>query len=329
MVPLSGTLRRWRLIGAADAVAAGDNRARTIRRSGQRQEGRPMPRTLWKGSLSFGLVTIPIKLYTATDEKSISFNQLRESDHSRIGYKRVSKADGEEVPYDEIVKGFEYEPDRYVVFDDDELEALKPQSSRMIDIVQFVPLAQIDPVYFERPYYLAPDPNGAKAYALLAKAMQDKGAVAVCKITLRDKEHLATLRLRNDVFVLETMRWPDEIRDVSLEDFGITDVPEPRKQEVQMAEALIENLTEDFDPTQYTDDYRNRVLEAVRQKVEGEEITIMQEGEEPAAVVDLMEALRQSVEAAKSRSGGGDGDGRAAEEEETPKRKRAASKKAS
>ena len=284
-----------------------------------------MPRTLWKGSLSFGLVTIPIRLYTAIDEKSISFNQLRKSDHSRIGYKRVAKADGEEVGYDEIVKGYEYANDRYVVFEPDELEAIKPSSSRTIDILQFVPLDQIDPIYFDRPYYLAPEAAGAKAYGLLAHAMKDKGTVAVCKVTLRDKEYLATLRLRDDLFVLETMHWPDEIRPASLADFDIDEVPEPRKQEVQMAEALIENLTEDFDPTAYHDEYRDRILEAVQQKIEGEEVTVMEEGEEPAAVVDLMEALRASVEAAKTRTGGGADESEKAE----PKRKRAAGKKAS
>jgi DNA end-binding protein Ku len=258
-------------------------------------------RTMWKGSLSFGLVTIPVRLYPATEEKSVSFNQLRASDHSRIGYQRVSKADGQEVPYDEIIKGFEYEPDRYVVFDP-ELDALKPPSSRTVEILQFVPLEQIDPIYFQRSYYLAPEAAGGKAYALLSQAMRDKSTVAVCKITLRDKEHLATLRLRNDVFVLETMYWPDEIRQLSLEDLDIGDIPEPRPQEVAMAEALIENLTEDFVPTAYTDTYRQKVLDAVRAKVEGQEITIVDEAGEPAGVVDLMEALRASVEASRSRS---------------------------
>ena len=258
-------------------------------------------RTLWKGSLSFGLVTIPVRLFPATDDKSVSFNQLRASDHSRIGYQRVAKADGEEVAYDEIVKGYEYEPDRYVVFDSDELDALKPASSRTVEILQFVPLEQIDPIYFQRSYYLGPEPAGAKAYALLAQAMRDKSSVAVCKITLRDKEHLATLRLRDEMFVLETMYWPDEIREVSLADLDITEVPEPRKQEVAMAEALIENLTEDFDPTAYTDTYRQKVLDAVRAKVEGQEITVVDEAGETAGVVDLMEALRQSVEASKAK----------------------------
>ncbi len=259
-------------------------------------------RTLWKGSLSFGLVTIPVRMYPATEEKSVSFNQLRASDHSRIGYQRVAKSDGEEVAYDEIVKGYEYEPDRYVVFEPDELDALKPPSSRTVEILQFVPLEQIDPIYFQRSYYLAPEAAGAKAYALLSRAMRDKSSVAVCKITLRDKEHLATLRLRDEMFVLETMYWPDEIRSLSLEDVDIGEVPEPRPQEVAMAEALIENLTEDFDPTAYVDTYRQKVLDAVRAKVEGQEITVVDDAGEPAGVVDLMEALRQSVEASRTRT---------------------------
>lgn len=260
-----------------------------------------MPRTLWKGSLSFGLVTVPVGLYSATEDKSPSFNQLRASDHSRIGYQRVAKADGEEVDYDDIVKGYEYERDRYVVFTKDELDAMKPPSSRAIEIMQFVPREQIDPLYFQRSYYLAPDPSGAKAYGLLAKAMADQDTVAVCKITLRDKEHLATLRLRGEMFVLETMYWPDELRELSLADVGVDELPEPRKQEVQMAQSLIENLTEDFDPTAYHDEYRAKVEEAVQAKIEGEEVTVAEEAAEPTAVVDLMDALKQSVEASKDR----------------------------
>ncbi|MDP8970528.1 MAG: Ku protein [Actinomycetota bacterium] len=258
-------------------------------------------RTLWKGSLSFGLVTIPVRLFTATEDQSPSFNQLRASDHSRIGYQRVAKADGSPVDYDDIVKGYEYEADRYVVFDREELEALKPPSSRTVEILQFVPLKQIDPIYFQRSYYLAPDPAGAKAYGLLAQAMRDRETVAICKITLRDKEHLATLRLRGDLFVLETMYWPDEIRELSLVEVDIDGLPEPRPQEVTMARTLIENLTEDFDPSAYHDEYRERVLDAVRAKVEGEEITVVEQGGEPAGVVDLMEALKQSVDASTKK----------------------------
>jgi DNA end-binding protein Ku len=260
-----------------------------------------MPRTLWKGTLSFGLVTIPVGLYTATEDKSPSFNQLRESDHSRIGYKRVAKSDDREVPYDEIVKGYEYERDRYVVFSKEEIEDLRPTSSHTIDIQQFVPLEQIDPIYFDRSYYLAPEPSGAKAYGLLSEAMRDSKAVAICKITMRDKEHLATLRLRGDVFVLETMHWPDEIREFSLEDVDITEVPEPRPQEVKMAQQLIASLTEDFDPSAWSDEYRERVMSAVEAKVQGAEVVVQPSEKEPAAVADLMDALRASVEEAKSR----------------------------
>jgi len=278
-----------------------------------------MPRSLWKGTLSFGLVTIPVQLFSATENRTPSFNQLRESDHSRISYKRVAKADGGEVAYDDIVKGYEYARDHYVVFTKDELDAMRPASSRSIEIEQFVPLEQIDPIYFDRTYYLAPEASGAKAYALLAEAMTDGGSVAVCRITLRDKEYLATLRLLpgrpgahegdaedaegtpGPLFVLETMHWPDEIRAFDLSEVDIDEMPEPRDKEVEMAKQLIASLTEDFEPTQFHDSYRERVLEAVEAKVEGQEVTITEEAEEEAPVVDLMAALRQSVERAEER----------------------------
>ncbi len=261
-----------------------------------------MPRTLWKGTLSFGLVTIPVGLYTATEDKSPHFNQLRKSDHSRIGYKRVAKADDEEVAYDDIVKGYEYEKDRYVVFEPEELDALKPKSSRVIDIEEFVPLEEIDPIYFDKPYYLAPEETGAKAYGLLAKAMEESKRVAICRITMRDKEHLAVLRMVDGLLVMSTMLWPDEVREFSLSDVGIDEVPEPREQEVQMALTLIENYTGQFEPDKYTDTYREKVLEAVEAKVEGQEITVAPEEEEPTGVVDLMAALKASVEASKKAS---------------------------
>ncbi|HEX6256698.1 MAG TPA: Ku protein [Euzebyales bacterium] len=285
-----------------------------------------MPRSLWKGTLSFGLVTIPVQLFSATENRTPSFNQLRSSDHSRISYNRVAKADGEEVAYDDIVKGYEYARDHYVVFTKDELDSLRPASSRSIEIEQFVPLEQIDPIYFDRTYYLAPEASGAKAYALLAEAMTDGGSVAVCRITLRDKEYLATLRLLpgrpgahgdgdgdadgqpdeeqatpGPLFVLETMHWPDEIRAFDLSDVDIDEMPEPRDKEVEMARQLIASLTEDFDASQYRDTYRDRVLEAVEAKVDGQEVTVTEEAEEEAPVVDLMAALRQSVERAEER----------------------------
>ncbi len=265
-------------------------------------------RTLWKGALSFGLVTIPVRLYPATLDKSPSFHQLRASDHSRVGYQRVAKSDGEKVEYDDIEKGYEYERDRYVVFDRDELDALKPPSSRTVEIQQFVPLEQIDPVYFQRPYYLAPEPTGAKAYGLLSEAMRDRNAVAICKITLRDREHLATLRLRDELLVLETMHWPDEIREVSLSDLDVDEIPQPRDQEVAMARTLIESLTEDFDPSAYTDEYRQKVEQAVTAKIEGQEVSVVEQPGEPAGVVDLMEALKRSVDQSRERRAPGAGE---------------------
>lgn len=260
-----------------------------------------MPRTLWKGTLTFGLVSIPVGLYTAVESKSPSFNQLRDSDHSRISYQRVAKADGEPVEYDDIVKGYEYARDQYVVFSKDELDALKPGSSRAIEIEQFVPLEQIDPIYFNRTYYLAPEAAGAKAYSLLAGAMADQGSVAVCRITMRDTEHLATIRLRDSLLVMETMHWPDEIRSFGLEDVDLDELPEPKPREIQMAQQLISGLTEDFDASQWHDTYRERVLEAVNAKVEGQEVVAPAEQDEPARVVDLMAALEASVAEANER----------------------------
>jgi DNA end-binding protein Ku len=299
----SATQRRWAY-------------AHQYRRSTAKE--RDVPRSLWKGTLSFGLVTIPVQLFSATENRTPSFNQLRESDHSRISYKRVAKSDGEEVAYDDIVKGFEYARDHYVVFTKDELDSMRPASSRSIEIEQFVPLEQIDPIYFDRTYYLAPEASGAKAYALLAEAMTDGGSVAVCRITLRDKEYLATLRLLprqfgvsdetedagatpGPLFVLETMHWPDEVRAFDLSEVDIDEMPEPRDKEVEMAKQLIASLTEDFDAAQYHDTYRERVLEAVEAKVQGQEVTVTEEAEEEAPVVDLMAALRQSVERAEER----------------------------
>ena len=283
-----------------------------------------MPRTLWKGTLSFGLVTIPVGLYTATENKSPSFNQLRRGDNSRIGYKRVAKADDTEVGYDDIVKGFEYEKDRFVVFEPDEIASLRPKSSRVIDIESFVPLEEIDPIYFDKPYYLGPEETGAKAYALLSSAMKESGKVALCRVTMRDKEHMAVLRLverpgtgtegeeagdDEPVLVLNTMHWPDEIREFSLSDVGIDEIPEPRQAEVDMALTLMENYSGSFSPEEYVDTYRSRVMEAVKAKVEGEEIAVVEE-DEPASVLDLMAALKASVESSKGGRSSDKGSGK-------------------
>jgi DNA end-binding protein Ku len=261
-----------------------------------------MPRSMWKGAISFGLVTIPVAVYPATEEKTLRFNQLHDEDGGRIRMKRTCSVDGEEVPYEHIVKGYEYEKDRYVILTDDDFDAVPVESSRAIDIVQFVELEEIDPMLYKKSYYLVPEETGAKAYALLRAAMSRDNKVGVAKVSFRDKEHLAALRFHDDAFVLETMYWPDEIREA---DFGGVDVDlKVRDQELQMARQLIENLTGEWNPGEFTDEYREGLLKIVEAKINGEEIEIA-EAEPTAKVVDLMEALKASVAAAKHEAGGG------------------------
>ena len=256
-------------------------------------------RSIWNGAITFGLISIPVHLFSAVEEKSLKFHQLHASDHGRIRYKRVCSVDNEEVPFDEIVKGYEYEKDHYIVFTDEELERLPSDSIRAVDVVSFVPLEEIDPIYFQRSYYLAPEPTGIKAYKLLAQALTESGRVGIAKITLREKEHLATLRLRDGVFVLETMYWPDEVREPDLENVS-RDV-EVRPQELAMAKSLIDNLTDHFDPTQFVDSYRQRLEEAAEAKIAGQEVAVAPTAPEPSQILDLMEALRASVEATKAK----------------------------
>lgn len=255
-------------------------------------------KSIWNGAITFGLITIPVRLFTAIEEKDFRFNQLHSKDRGRIKYKRVCQVCGEEVTFDEIIKGYEFEKDNYVVFTEDELEGLPADSIRAIDIVSFVPLEQIDPIYFQKAYYVAPEPSGIKAYKLLEQALGDSGKVGIAKVTLREKEHLATLRVRDGVFVLETMHWPDEIRVPEFEDLQKN--PEIRKQELAMAESLIQNLTDDFHPEEFTDSYRQRLQEALDAKVAGQEV-VSQPTKEPTQVLDLMEALKASVEATMSK----------------------------
>lgn len=257
-----------------------------------------MPRAMWKGAISFGLVTIPVAVYPATEEKSLRFNQLHAKDGGRIRYRRVCSVCEQEVPHEEIVKGYEYEKDRYVTLTDEELEAVPVESSRTIDIERFVDLEEIDPIYFKKSYYLVPEEVGVKAYVLLREAMSRDGKVGIAKVSFRDKEHLATLRFRGKAFVLETMFWPDEIREAEGVDVEAT----VRPQEVEMARQLIESLSGPFEPTAYRDEYRDKLLEIVERKIAGEEITVPAAEEAPERVVDLMEALRRSVEAAKQRT---------------------------
>jgi DNA end-binding protein Ku len=273
-----------------------------------------MPRAMWKGAISFGLVTIPVAVYPVTEEKGLKFNQLHDEDGGRIRYKRVCEKDGEEVTFEHIVKGYEVEKDRYVVLTDEDLNAVPVESSRAIDIHRFVDLDDIDPVMFKKSYYLVPEETGAKAYALLREAMADDGRVGIAKVSFRDKEHLAALRFKDEAFVLETMYWPDEIREA---DFGGVDVSAKiRGQELEMAKQLIESLSGEWNPEEYSDEYREALLQIVEAKLNGQEIEVV--APEPTAkVVDLMEALKASVAAAKKEA-----------DEPSPSRKPAAKKSA-
>jgi len=261
-------------------------------------------RAIWKGAVSFGLISIPVRLFRATEERDVSFHQVRRSDGSRIKYKRVAAADGEEVQYADIAKGYELPGGETVILTDDDLADLPLTTSRSIEVDAFVPLEQVDPIYFERSYYLEPEGNQAlKPYALLRDALERSGRVAIVKVALRRREQLATLRVRDGVFVLETMLWPDEIRPPEFE-FLDEDVT-VRPQELAMAESLIESLAGDFDPTQYTDAYREAVEAVVTSKVEGRDVVSPPgvDTREGGEVLDLMAALRASVAAAKKARG--------------------------
>jgi DNA end-binding protein Ku len=255
-------------------------------------------RTIWKGAVSFGLVTIPVKLYGATEERDVAFHQVRRSDGSRVRYKRVAEADGEEVPYSEIAKGYELPTGETVVLTDEDFAALPLASQRTVEVLQFVPLAEVDPIYFAKSYYLEPEGVGTKPYVLLRDALERSERVALVKVALRQRETLGTLRVRDGVLVLETMLWPDEVREP---DFAfLKEDIEVRPQELKMAESLIEALSGDFDPSQYTDSYREALQSVIDAKIEGHEV-VEAPGDAPAggSVVDLMAALRASVEAAK------------------------------
>ena len=278
-------------------------------------------RPLWKGAISFGLISIPVRLFSAVESKSLKFHLLHEEDGGRIKYKRECSKCGKEVSWDDIVKGYEYSKDHYVTFTDEEMESLDVDSIRAIDVVSFVPLADIDPIYFDKTYYVIPEASGVKAYKLLAEALEAEGQVGVAKIALRDKEHLSTIRLKDDVFVLETMHWPDEIRVPEFDELGKkVDV---RDQEVKMARQLIQQLSDEFRPEEFNDEYRERLQQLAEQKIEGQEVTVAHEPEEePAPVVDIMEALKASVSEAKKRRSP---DGKAASKKKTTRRKATAS----
>lgn len=258
--------------------------------------------SIWKGAISFGLVTIPVGLYSATSDRKPSFKQLHADDNSAIRYKRWCETEDKEVAYEEIVRGYEVEKGRYVVFTKEELDAIGKTLSGTVDVVQFVDSEEIDPIYFKKSYYLAPDKTGIKAYRILLNALREKGKVGIAKVGIREREYLATVRPEDDVIVLETMWWPDEIREPTFEELDME--VEVRNEEVEMASMIIDNLTASFDPTVWHDASREAVEEMAQAKVEGQEI-VAPESPEPTKVVDLLDALKASVEATKAKKAAG------------------------
>jgi DNA end-binding protein Ku len=261
-----------------------------------------MPRAIWSGAISFGLVNIPVKLYSAVNRKTVRFHQLDREDNQRIQQKRVNPRTGEEVPYENLVKGYELAPERYVIITPEELESLEPQKTRSIDIEDFVELSEIDPIYYDHPYYLVPDKGAGKAYKLLLEAMKDSGKVAIARVVIRSKENLVAIRPLDGLLTMETMLFSDEV----IPSDGIEDIPadgeaKTSARELEMAKQLIDSLTSDFEPGKYRDEYRDRVLEMIERKAEGEEIVIEAPAEEPQKVPDLMAALEASIAGTKKK----------------------------
>jgi DNA end-binding protein Ku len=261
-------------------------------------------RAIWKGAISFGLVSIGVRVYSATEEKDISFHQVRASDGSRIRYKRVAEVDGEEVAYIDIAKGYELPSGETIVLTDEDMRDLPLPSAKVVDVLRFVPGDQIDPIYQARSYYLEPDKTAVKPYVLLRDTLEKSGMVGVVKVAIRNREQLAALRVRDGVIVLSTMIWPDEVRAPS---FGFLDeTVEIRTPELKMAESLVESMAGDFDPADFTDDYRDALQQVIDAKTEGHAIEAPLAAPTASNVVDLMSALKASVEAAR-RDRGEDG----------------------
>jgi DNA end-binding protein Ku len=262
-----------------------------------------MPRAIWSGAISFGLVNIPVKLFSAVSRKTVRFHQLDSADNQRIQQKRVNPRTGEEVPYENLVKGYELGPERYVVITPEELESLQPEKSRAIEIEDFVDLAEIDPIFYDHPYYLLPDQAAEKPYQLLLQALEESQKVAIARMVLRSKESLVAIRSRDGVLTLETMLFPDEVIDPeSLDDRGEANA-KISDRELEMAKQLVDSLTDEFEPSKYRDEYRDAVLDLIERKAQGEEIVIEAPEEKPKEVPDLMAALEASIAGAKSQSG--------------------------
>jgi DNA end-binding protein Ku len=255
-------------------------------------------RSVWRGAISFGLVTIAVRLYTAVEEHDFRFNQVHREDGGRIKYKRVCSVCGNEVEYSDITKGYELDDGRMVIMENEDFEKLPVKTDKSIDVLEFVPAEEIDPIYFQKTYYLEPDKAAARPYVLLRDALVKTGQLAVVKITIRQKETLATIRARDDVLVMHTMLWPDEIRKAEF-DFLDSNV-EVRPQELKMATSLVESMAGDFDPDTFTDDYRDALEKVIAAKAEGAELPEQPEVEDKGDVIDLMTALERSVEKAKA-----------------------------
>jgi DNA end-binding protein Ku len=290
-----------------------------------------MPRSIWTGAISFGLVTVPVKLYSAVNRKTVRFNQLNGKTGSRIAQKRVDASTGEEVAFEDLVKGYEIASDRYVVIEPSELESVQPEKTKTIDIEDFVDLQEIDPIFYDHPYYLAPGTGGAKPYRLLLEAMRATNKVAIAKVVIRQKESLVAIRALQDHDVLEmaTMLFADEVVDPErLDDIPEADDVKTNERELDIAKQLVESLSNDFEPGKYHDTYREAVLAMIEKKAAGEEIVVQEVEEEAAPVPDLMSALKASLDAVRKTSGDGDADGAAAAEKPAPRKRAPAKAKA-
>jgi DNA end-binding protein Ku len=284
-----------------------------------------MARAIWSGSISFGLLNVPVKLYSAVARRGISLREIRESDGARIRHRRVAEGTDEEVPYEQIVKAFEITPDRYVPLSKDELSSLAPEKTRAIDVQDFVDLDQIDPIYFDSPYYLGPADGAEKAYSLLAQAMETSGKVAIARFVFRNKEHLAAIRTSGGVLSLTTMRFADEVVPANeLEEVLPEKTPKVAKREREMAEQLIDSLSTEFDPGAYRDEYREQLLAMIERKAEGKEV-LAPASEKPKVTEapDLIAALEESIAAVQSK-----GDAKAPKKRRAPARKKTAPKRA-
>jgi DNA end-binding protein Ku len=273
-----------------------------------------MARSIWTGAISFGLVTVPVKLYSSVNRKTVRFHQLSGKSGVRIAQKRVDPSTGDEVPYEDIVKGFELTPDRYVLIEPGELETLQPKKTKTIEIEDFVELSDIDPIFYDHPYYLAPGAGGAKPYRLLVEAMRETGRVAIARVVIRSKEALVALRPMDDhVLGMSTMLFPDEIVDPdSIDEIADTADVDVTKRELDIAKQLVESLAGPFDSSKDHDTYRQEVLDLIERKAAGEEIAVQpaaDEEEEP--VPDLMAALKASLDAVRDKDAEGNGSSKA------------------